>query len=176
MAFVDRIVEYPGRYKLTVAGTGDVLGTFDLERAEGEITEPGTLLNANNLNNPDVTTLKIGGESVADWVTEQGTNNSWNYKKWHSGKYEAWRYYQATALTITTASAGTYYGGERNVPFPSFHRSLEACIYSNAKSQSSGVFIYCVETNGSNLKVYYRAHASITDAVCGGYFYIHGTY
>ena len=33
MAFTDRIVEYPGRYKLTDVGTGDELVTFDLERA-----------------------------------------------------------------------------------------------------------------------------------------------
>lgn len=50
MAFTDRIVEYPGRYTLTNADTGTVLGTFDLARAEGEIYDPGTLLNANNLN------------------------------------------------------------------------------------------------------------------------------
>ena len=50
MAFTDRIVEYPGRYKLTDVGTGDELGTFDLERAEGEVYTDGTLLNANNLN------------------------------------------------------------------------------------------------------------------------------
>lgn len=176
MAFTDRIVEYPGRYKLTDVGTGDELGTFDLERAEGEVTEPGTLLNANNLNNPDITSLKIGGETVADWVIETGTDNSWNYKKWHSGKYEAWRFYQATSLVITTASAGTYYGADRNIPFPSFHQSLEACTYGNTSTQSSGVYINSALANGSNLRVYYRAHASINNASCGGFFYIRGTY
>lgn len=176
MAFVDRIVEHPGRYTLTNADTGTVLGTFDLVRAEGEVTEPGTLLNANNLNNPDISSLSIGGESIADWVIETGTDNSWNYKKWHSGKYEAWRYYQANSLVITTASAGTYYGGEKSIPFPSFHQSLESCTYGSTKSQSSGVFIYGTEASGSNLIVHYRAHASINNAVCGGFFYIHGTY
>lgn len=115
-------------------------------------------------------------EKGADWVVEQGTNNSWNYKKWHSGKYEAWRFYQATALTITTASAGTYYGGEKNIPFPLFHQSLESCTYGNTLTQSSGVYIFSTVANGRNLKVYYRAHSSINNASCGGFFYIHGTY
>ena len=50
MAFIDRIVEHPGRYILTNVDTGVQLGTFDLVRAEGEVTTPGTLLNAANLN------------------------------------------------------------------------------------------------------------------------------
>lgn len=50
MAFIDRVVEYPGRYTLTDADTGIVLGTFDIVRAEGEVYTDGTLLNANNLN------------------------------------------------------------------------------------------------------------------------------
>lgn len=175
MAFKDRVVQYPNRFLLT-DGEGNITGPYTLTRDEGEVEEPGSLLNANTLNNPDITSLKIGGETVADWVIETGTNNSWNYKKWHSGKYEAWRYYQATALTITTASAGTYYGGERDFAFPSFHQSLESCVYGNTSSQGSGVYIYGAVANGSNLKVYYRAHASNSNAACGGYFYIHGTY
>ena len=46
MAFVDRVVEYPGRVKLTNV-SGDV---YDMERAEGEVYSDGTLLNALNLN------------------------------------------------------------------------------------------------------------------------------
>lgn len=26
-----------------------------------------------------------------DYIIEQGTNNSWTYRKWNSGIYEAWR-------------------------------------------------------------------------------------
>lgn len=175
MAFKDRVVQYPNRFLLT-DGEGNITGPYTLTRDEGEIEEPGTLLNANNLNNPDITSLSIGGKTVADWVTETGTDNSWNYKKWHSGKYEAWRYYQATSLVITTTSAGTYYGGEKNIPFPSFHQSLESCVYGNTSSQGSGVYIYGAAANGSNLKVNYRAHASNSNAACGGFFYIRGTY
>lgn len=46
MAFIDRVVEHPGRVQLTNV-SGDV---YDMTRAEGEVYSDGTLLNANNLN------------------------------------------------------------------------------------------------------------------------------
>lgn len=46
MAFSDRVVEHPGRVKLTNV-SGDV---YDMERSEGEVYSDGTLLNALNLN------------------------------------------------------------------------------------------------------------------------------
>lgn len=46
MAFVDRIVEYPGRVRLTQVDD-DV---FDLTREEGTVTEAGTPLDAAHLN------------------------------------------------------------------------------------------------------------------------------
>lgn len=46
MAFTDRVVEHPGRVKLTNV-SGDV---YDMTRAEGEVYSDGTLLNALNLN------------------------------------------------------------------------------------------------------------------------------
>ena len=48
MAFVDRLVEFPGRIQLVpVAGQTNV---YDVVRAEGTVTEAGTPLNADNLN------------------------------------------------------------------------------------------------------------------------------
>lgn len=47
--FKDRIVEFPGRIKLTNVADGTE-ATYDVEREEGVITEPGTLLNANNMD------------------------------------------------------------------------------------------------------------------------------
>ena len=48
MALQNRIVEQPGRIKLTaVAGETD---TYDVTRAEGQVTQAGTVLNADNLN------------------------------------------------------------------------------------------------------------------------------
>lgn len=47
--FTDRVVEYPGRIKLTeVSGETD---TYDVERAEGTVTQAGTPFNATSFNN-----------------------------------------------------------------------------------------------------------------------------
>lgn len=63
MAFIDRVVEHPGRFTLTNADTGEVLGTFDFARAEGTVTTEGTQLNAANLN-----------QEIADAVTQVTEN------------------------------------------------------------------------------------------------------
>lgn len=44
----DRIVEFPGRLKMTDVETGDVY-IYDVERAEGEVTEEGTPYNKANV-------------------------------------------------------------------------------------------------------------------------------
>lgn len=49
MAFVDRVVQYPGRFILKDVLSGTET-TCDLTRDEGTVTTEGTLLNAANLN------------------------------------------------------------------------------------------------------------------------------
>lgn len=47
--YIDRVVEHPGRVKMTpVSGQSDV---YDMERAEGAVTEAGTPFNAATFNN-----------------------------------------------------------------------------------------------------------------------------
>jgi hypothetical protein len=69
MAFIDRVVEHPGRYTLTNSDTGEVLGTFDLTRAEGTITTEGTQLNAANLNSELQSVITEVNENVSDAVS-----------------------------------------------------------------------------------------------------------
>lgn len=45
--FNDRVVEYPGRVTLTPTGQSD---TYDMARAEGAVTEPGSPFNAEMFN------------------------------------------------------------------------------------------------------------------------------
>ena len=47
--FKDRLVEFPGRITLTNVLSGEQ-NTYDMVRAEGNITNPGTLLNAANMD------------------------------------------------------------------------------------------------------------------------------
>lgn len=43
---VDRIVQYPNRYKLTDVSTGQVLGTYDFTEVTGTVQQEGTEINA----------------------------------------------------------------------------------------------------------------------------------
>ena len=46
--------------------------------------------------------IKIFGNALADWVTSQGDNGTWNYRYWKSGRKEAWR-----TLTIKSSSGSS---------------------------------------------------------------------
>lgn len=72
MAFVDRVVEYPGRIKLTDIG-GVELGTYDVTRDEGDVFTVGTLLNATNLN--DQTTNRYTPTFDLDTSAAPGTTD-----------------------------------------------------------------------------------------------------
>ena len=45
IAVVDRLVQYPNRYKLTNSETGEVLGTFDVDEVAGTVKQVGTEIN-----------------------------------------------------------------------------------------------------------------------------------
>lgn len=51
--------------------------------------------------------IKIFGNTLADWVTSQGDNGTWNYRYWKSGRKEAWR-----TLTIKNSSGSSGSGGQ----------------------------------------------------------------
>lgn len=71
MAFVDRVVEYPGRVTLTATGNPD---EYDVTRSEGTVTEEGTPLNATNLNSiiQDMIDTTIGPISSALTIDANG--------------------------------------------------------------------------------------------------------
>lgn len=66
-------------------------------------------INGNNLSAADVgavpTTRTVNGKALsanvadADYVTEIGTSGAWKYRKWNSGKVEAWAYISFTSTT-----------------------------------------------------------------------------
>lgn len=59
----DRTVEYPGRMQMTDVLTGDVY-LFDVERAEGNVSEAGTPYNTENVLS-DETAAALGLTSAA---------------------------------------------------------------------------------------------------------------
>ena len=61
--------------------------------------------------------IRIGKESVADFIVEQGENGYWFYRKWSSGRAEAWTT-SAVAFTATPSAliGGYYTSGEISLP------------------------------------------------------------
>lgn len=128
MAFVDRVVEYPGRVKLTpVTGQSNI---YDMERAEGTEYTEGTLLNATNLNaqtqldasvqtiysNLETDTSKQNDVSNALYfliqhatiIDEYDSGSNWHVRKWSNGIVEQWCYFDMTG-TFTAWNPLSYF-------------------------------------------------------------------
>lgn len=83
----DRSVEYPGRMQMTDVLTGDVY-LFDVERAEGTVSEAGTPYNTANVLS-DETAAALGLTSaatpndafaaIAAWINGIGDADSTDY-------------------------------------------------------------------------------------------------
>lgn len=83
----DRSVEYPGRMQMTDVMTGDVY-LFDVERAEGNVSEAGTPYNtANVLSDATATALGLDATAtpndafaaIAAWINNIGDADSTSY-------------------------------------------------------------------------------------------------
>lgn len=73
MAFTDRLVEYPNRYTMTDASGST--STVYLEPAPGEVTQEGTLLNAENLNSYVAALAQEATGAVSDSNGDAHLNN-----------------------------------------------------------------------------------------------------
>lgn len=100
--------------------------------------------------------MKIADALKADYVIEQGTSNSWTYRKWNSGAFECWRVYNAS-IAVNTASAG--YGG---------YRSAQLSIPTFPITFISAPSISAVIGSGSQGAWVNNCQSSTT----GGYFYL----
>lgn len=143
MAFIDRIVDYPGRVVLTPV-TGET-NTYDMTRAEGLVTVEGTLLNAANLNqqtqlDPTVESAYTAAGAGSDTNNpmsdalkfvlgkvkgiDSGTANSWSYVKLTESIFIAARQV-APSIAIQTAAGSLYTTTtDYDVAIPSFTSSV----------------------------------------------------
>lgn len=154
MAFTDRIVQYPGRVKLTpVSGQTNV---YDMEREEGTVSTEGTLLNANNLNNPDILTLSIDGRQVEDYIIDRQTSDGWSWVKWASGRFEATLHSSAgsTGTMTQLGSSGIYYSAVSAVTFPTDIGIASIDYCSAVCSPPSNFFMMMITNRLSTSSVY----------------------
>lgn len=103
MGLVDRIVEYPGRVRLTpVPGEENV---YDMSREEGEITAPGTELNAENLYDA----LGHVYEDYTGTVTYEAGTIGTRATAVNMGMAEKTGYRLASLLVLSATNASAYH-------------------------------------------------------------------
>ena len=97
-----------------------------------------------------------GDESVADWVTEQGTNGSWKYRKWANGRFEAILHSSAgsTGSMTQLGSSGIYYSAVSAVTFPSAIGIASIDYCSAVCSPPSNYFMMMITNRLSTSSVY----------------------
>lgn len=76
-----------------------------------EVTWTGDLTAAGDITdgNGNVLSNKIDAATLVDYVTEQASSGDWRYRKWHSGKIEAWFEGTFSCAASTTARGALYY-------------------------------------------------------------------
>lgn len=138
-----------GAYALIIGnGSGDTRRSNALTidwvgnlKAEGDLTDGS----GNTLSS------KLDASALADYVIEEGTQSNWEYRKWNSGKVEAWR-------TITnSAAAGSVWVS------PLYYRDLTVSIPSGLFT--SAPKIQCTSTNSQ----WWVSYANCTSATSLAY-------
>ena len=94
--------DYTSRIIESSSGTLEVTPSSATFKIPKLTSTSGTIT---SLNAPTLTTdsLKIGSNTVADFVIQQGTSGAWTIRKWNSGIAECWR-----KITGTVTNSGTW--------------------------------------------------------------------
>lgn len=82
---------------------------IDLHASSGGASDYDCRLTTNAGSNTGEGFLHINNQPMKDFITERGTSSSWYYRKWNSGKVEAWRTYNAGSQTPSKWTDYMYY-------------------------------------------------------------------
>ena len=119
--------------------------------------------------------LLIKGQNVADYVIEQGTTSTgWEYRKWSSGKCEAWRTY-TRSVTVNTAWGGIYRTGAYTLGVPNVFNSPPQ-IYATSKGTACWVICCSDAQPGTDFTFYVANGISLSAANRTFSFYMNGTW
>lgn len=142
MAFADRVVEFPGRVVLTpVPGETN---TYDMTRAEGTVTEEGTPLNAQNLNEEISSMIAAAVSPVANSM--------------QSGRVLM----QPRAANVVTMVSVTFpqpFESIPNVVATAVANPPNACSVAVGYITTTGFNLYFYRTTKTNTEVCWFAHA-----------------
>lgn len=141
MGFIDRIVQYPGRVKLTpVAGQSNV---YDMTRQEGTITQEGTKLNSEEMD-------ECIEEIVKSMINDCFDSN---------GKFTLKKYVQAGKATVKTKDQANK-TISLSVSFPKAFSTTPIVVVSPISSTPNNVRVSIQNISTTGFTVYaYRTNS-----------------
>lgn len=111
-----------------------------------------------------VASLNVMGINAVDYIVEEDGNSNWKWRKWNSGKVEAWGFYTASAKTGSSWVSPLYYTDE-SVTFPSglfnvapsyiiatSHNS-QWCVWANWLISTSGCTLRHIKPNANSMAI-----------------------
>lgn len=99
--------------------------------------------------------------TAVDYVVEEGTDNGWTYRKWNSGKAEAWTLVSNGSTAMTTVEGYGYYASAKTYTFPSIFTTIKSVVTLADLSGALGGFVSSNITTTS-LTGYFWATRSVT--------------
>lgn len=85
---------------------------FDWSETDFAFNVPVSIQGNLNVNG----NMTLGGAQF-DYITEQGTDNGWNYRIWNSGRREGWLSYAISSVACTTAFGNLYRTDTVSLPY-----------------------------------------------------------
>lgn len=136
------------------AGSVSEMGQYIDLHASGGASDYDTRLSTNAATATGGGYLHINGKPIKDFVTESGTSSSWYYRKWKSGKVEAWRTYNAGSQTPAQWVTGWYYK-DLDIAIPSgiFSAAPNHTVATNNGSDYQYTVHVARATSATNIRV-----------------------
>lgn len=101
---------------------------------------------------------------AVDYVVEQGTNSGWYYRKWNSGRSEAWCAYSvgSVAITISSPAYGGYRSDEMTATIPSGIFNTTPTVIGQKHTSQGGWIANCYGKSATQVGFFYGSGSSLT--------------
>ena len=149
----------------------DLLETVDRERAIKATPVFDWSEDDFNFNVP----VSINGNFIVDFITEQGTVDGWEYRRWNSGVVEAWRGTTISVATNTAYGSGYYNGSVLSEYIPSGMFNNIPIISASATPSNAQIYnINIASANKTSISYYISSTQSNASANMYINFYLKG--
>ena len=139
--------------KMSASGVLDIGQYLDFH-ASGGASDYDVRLSANAATSTGGGFLHINGQPMKDFVIGEGTTSSWYYRKWNSGKIEAWRNINAGSQTPAQWVTGWYYKDyDVSIPNTIFSSAPTKVLATNNGSDYQFMVFAAVPTSATNIRL-----------------------